>query len=185
MGANFGLARPTTARCDRSSHQGCRLLALSKIDQAKSTSTSSAIALVRAEIVGMRRVVTAVAWGALVAAAGMAVGAVPRLEGLLWPEVAAADALAPPAQPGIPVTSGIVESSDVPEFLSGIGTVQAYNMDLIRTRVDGQITKVNFHEGQEVKAGDPLVQIDPCPYKAVYDRRHCGLVIIELLARHS
>lgn len=118
----------------------------------------------------MRRVVTAVAGGALVAAVGVAVSAVPRLGDYLWPEVAAADAPAPPVQPGIPVTSGIVESSDVPEFLSGIGTVQAYNMDLIRTRVDGQITKVNFHEGQEVKAGDPLVQIDPRPYQAVYDQ---------------
>jgi multidrug efflux pump subunit AcrA (membrane-fusion protein) len=48
-------------------------------------------------------------------------------------------------------------------FLSGIGTVQAYNMDLIKTRVDGQITKVNFHEGQEIKEGDPLVEIDPRP----------------------
>jgi membrane fusion protein, multidrug efflux system len=65
---------------------------------------------------------------------------------------------------------GIVQSTDVPEFLSGIGTVQAYNMDLIKTRVDGQITKVNFHEGQEIKEGDPLVEIDPRPYKAVYDQ---------------
>jgi multidrug efflux system membrane fusion protein len=55
-------------------------------------------------------------------------------------------------------------------LLSSIGTVQAYNMVLIKTRVDGQIVKVNFQEGQEVQAGDPLVEIDPRPYKAVYDQ---------------
>jgi membrane fusion protein, multidrug efflux system len=117
----------------------------------------------------MKKVVIAVAGGAL-AAAGVAIGIVPQLGGYLWPEVKAADAPAPPVAPGIPVTSGIVHSSDVPEFLSGIGTVQAYNMDLIKTRVDGQITKVNFHEGQEIKEGEPLVEIDPRPYKAVYDQ---------------
>jgi membrane fusion protein, multidrug efflux system len=55
-------------------------------------------------------------------------------------------------------------------FLAGIGSVQAYNMVLVKTRVDGQITKVSFREGQEVQAGDPLVEIDPRPYKAVYDQ---------------
>jgi multidrug efflux system membrane fusion protein len=117
----------------------------------------------------MKKVVIAVAGGAL-AAAGVAFGVMPQLRAYLLPEVKAADAPAPAVQPGVPVTSGIVQSSDVPVFLSGIGTVQAYNMDLIKTRVDGQITKVNFHEGQEIKEGDPLVEIDARPYKAVYDQ---------------
>jgi multidrug efflux system membrane fusion protein len=117
----------------------------------------------------MRKVLIAVAGGAL-AAAGVAVGVTPQLRGYLLPVVKAADAPAPAVQPGVPVTSGVVQSSDVPVFLSGIGTVQAYNMDLIKTRVDGQINKVNFHEGQEIKEGDPLVEIDPRPYKAVYDQ---------------
>jgi membrane fusion protein, multidrug efflux system len=117
----------------------------------------------------MKKVVIAVAGGAL-AAAGVAIAVMPQLRGYLLPEVKAADAPAPAVQPGVPVTSGVVQSSDVPVFLSGIGTVQAYNMDLIKTRVDGQITKVNFHEGQEIKAGDPLVEIDARPYKAVYDQ---------------
>ena len=117
----------------------------------------------------MKKVVIAVAGSAFVAA-GVAFGVMPQLRGYLWPEVKAADAPAPAVQPGIPVTSGVVQSSDVPVFLSGIGTVQAYNMDLIKTRVDGQITKVDFHEGQEIKQGDPLVEIDPRPYKAVYDQ---------------
>jgi multidrug efflux system membrane fusion protein len=117
----------------------------------------------------MKKVVIAVAGGALVAT-GVAFGVMPQLRGSLLPEVKAADAPAPAVQPGVPVTSGVVQSTDVPVFLSGIGTVQAYNMDMIKTRVDGQITKVNFHEGQEIKQGEPLVEIDPHPYKAVYDQ---------------
>jgi membrane fusion protein, multidrug efflux system len=70
------------------------------------------------------------------------------------------------AVPSIPVTAGIVVAKDVPVFLHGIGTAQAYNMVAIKSRVDGQIIKVDFKEGQEVKEGDPLFQIDPRPYQA-------------------
>jgi membrane fusion protein, multidrug efflux system len=121
------------------------------------------------EIVGMGKVVIALAGGALVAA-GLAVGMVPQLRSYVWPEVKAADTPAPAVQPGIPVTGGTVAAADVPVFLSGIGTVQPYNTDTIKSRVDGQIIKVDFREGQEIKAGDPLVQIDPRPYKATYDQ---------------
>jgi multidrug efflux system membrane fusion protein len=116
----------------------------------------------------MRKIAIAVAGGALVAA-GMAVGAVP-LGAYLWPEVKAADTPAPPpVAPGIPVTSGTVEATDMPVFLNGIGSVQAYNMVTIKSRVDGQIVKVSFNEGQEVKPGDPLIQIDPRPYQAALE----------------
>ena len=70
------------------------------------------------------------------------------------------------AAPSIPVTAEIVVAKDVPVFLHGIGTAQAYNMVAIKSRVDGQIIKVDFKEGQEVKEGDPLFQIDPRPYQA-------------------
>jgi membrane fusion protein, multidrug efflux system len=70
------------------------------------------------------------------------------------------------AAPAIPVTAGTVVAKDVPVFLNGIGTVQAYNMVSVKTRVDGQIVKVDFKEGEEVKEGDPLFQIDPRPYQA-------------------
>jgi membrane fusion protein, multidrug efflux system len=119
----------------------------------------------------MRKILIGTA-GFAVLAACAAVAGVPQLRAYVWPEVKAADAPPPPPAPppGIPVTAGVVEAKDVPIFLSGIGSVQAYNMDTIKTRVDGEIVKVSFTEGQEVKAGDPLVQIDPRPYKAVYDQ---------------
>jgi multidrug efflux system membrane fusion protein len=69
----------------------------------------------------------------------------------------------------IPVTAGTVAVEDVPVFLHGIGTVQAYNSVAIKSRVDGQIVKINFKEGEEVKIGDPLFQIDPRPYQAALE----------------
>ena len=79
-------------------------------------------------------------------------------------------AAAQTASQAIPVTAGTVEAADVPVYLQGIGTVQAYNMVAIKSRVDGQIVKVNFKEGDEVKEGDPLIQIDPRPYQAALEQ---------------
>jgi len=121
----------------------------------------------------MKKLVIALACGA-VAAAGLAAVAVPRLHGYVWPDVKAADA-PPPAVPGIPVTGGVVEAKDVPVFVNGIGTVQAFNMVQIKSRVDGQLVAVNFTEGQEVRAGDQLVQIDPRSYKAALDQATANL----------
>src|SRR5215472_13115239 len=100
---------------------------------------------------------------ALVAVLALAAGVV------LWrlsptTQVQPASAQAP--APGIPVTAGTVAAQDVPIFLHGIGTVQAYNSVAIKSRVDGQIVKIDFKEGQEVKQSDPLIQIDPRPYQA-------------------
>ena len=77
-----------------------------------------------------------------------------------------------PAQalPAIPITPGAAQIKDVPIFVSGIGTVQAFNTVSVRSRVDGQITKVLFTEGQDVKTGDPLFQIDPRPFQAAFDQ---------------
>jgi multidrug efflux system membrane fusion protein len=79
-------------------------------------------------------------------------------------------AAAQPGPPLVPVTAGTVVARDVPVFLHGIGTVQAYNTDTIKSRVDGQIVKVDFKEGQEIKQGDPLFQIDPRPYQAALEQ---------------
>jgi multidrug efflux system membrane fusion protein len=59
-----------------------------------------------------------------------------------------------------------VQRKDVPIYLAGLGTVQAYNSVLVKSRVDGQIVKINFAEGADVRAGDALVEIDPRPYEA-------------------
>ena len=106
----------------------------------------------------MKKIMIAAA-GCVVAAAGVAAVVLsPQFRDYLWPEVKAADAPAPAAPPpGVPVTAGVVEAKDVPVFLSGIGSVQAYNMVTIKTRVDGQITAVRFEEGQSVRAGDAPV----------------------------
>jgi multidrug efflux system membrane fusion protein len=79
-------------------------------------------------------------------------------------------AAAQTATPGVPVTAGTVAAQDVPVFLNGIGTVQAYNMVAIKSRVDGQIVKVDFKEGQDIKTGDPLFQIDPRPFQAALEQ---------------
>jgi membrane fusion protein, multidrug efflux system len=76
----------------------------------------------------------------------------------------------PPAPPAIPVTAGTAAAQNVPVFVRGLGTVQAFQSVTVRTRVDGHITKVLFTEGQEVKAGDPLFEIDPRPFKAALDQ---------------
>ncbi|GGF21377.1 multidrug transporter [Aliidongia dinghuensis] len=68
----------------------------------------------------------------------------------------------------IPVLIGAVAEGDVPIYLSGLGTVQAYNTVQVRSRVDGALTKVLFREGQDVKAGDVLAVVDPRPYDANY-----------------
>jgi len=66
----------------------------------------------------------------------------------------------------VPVSAAEVQRTDVPVYLNGIGTVQAFNSVVVKSRVDGQIVKINFSEGKEVHAGDVLVEIDPRPFEA-------------------
>jgi len=54
---------------------------------------------------------------------------------------------------------------DLPVYFNGLGTVTAFNTVTVRSRVDGQIVKINFTEGQFVKEGDALIEIDPRPYQ--------------------
>ena len=80
---------------------------------------------------------------------------------------ALAQSTAAPANQAVPVTVVKVQRKDVPEYARGIGTVQAYRSVLVRARVDGTLENVAFREGQEVKAGDLLAEIDPRPYAAI------------------
>jgi multidrug efflux system membrane fusion protein len=82
----------------------------------------------------------------------------------LWSSTAPSGPRAP--APAIPVMASRVERADIPIELAGIGTVQALNSVLVKSRVDGQIVKINFSEGKDVHAGDVLVEIDPAPYEA-------------------
>lgn len=66
----------------------------------------------------------------------------------------------------VPVTAAVARPQNVPIFLSGIGTVQAYNTVAVKSRVDGAIVEILFREGQDVKAGDLLARIDPNPFEA-------------------
>jgi multidrug efflux system membrane fusion protein len=77
---------------------------------------------------------------------------------------------AAPARTAVPVTIAPVEKADFPVYLLGLGTVQGFNTVVVRTRVDGQIEKIAFKEGQLVKQGDLLVQIDPRPFQAALDQ---------------
>jgi multidrug efflux system membrane fusion protein len=80
-----------------------------------------------------------------------------------------------PAGQPVPVMAAEVTAHDVPLYLTGIGTIQAFNTVTIRPRVDGELVNVAFHEGQEVRKGDLLVQIDPRPYQAALDNALANL----------
>src|SRR5262245_6927444 len=75
-----------------------------------------------------------------------------------------------PTRTAVPVRTAAVEKADFPVYLTGLGTVQGFNTVVVRTRVDGQINRIAFKEGQFVKERDTLVEIDPRPYQAALDQ---------------
>jgi multidrug efflux system membrane fusion protein len=70
----------------------------------------------------------------------------------------------------IRVTLAEVSRNDVPVYLTGLGTVQAHQTVTVRTQVDGKLMAIRFREGQDVKAGSVLAQIDPRSFQAQYDQ---------------
>jgi multidrug efflux system membrane fusion protein len=102
----------------------------------------------------------------VLAAAGVYAGRSGFLPGLIPSGSApAASPGAPPVRP-VPVTAGVVKIEEFAISRVGLGTVQAYNTVTVKVRVDGEVQKIAFREGQDVEVGDVLAQIDPRPYEA-------------------
>jgi multidrug efflux system membrane fusion protein len=80
------------------------------------------------------------------------------------------DATTPTAPAAIAVDTAAVAHADVPIYLSGLGTVQAFYTVTVTARVDGELQKVAFTEGETVRKGDLLAQIDPRPNQAAYEQ---------------
>ncbi len=79
------------------------------------------------------------------------------------------------ASPAIEVSTAPVVPRNVPIYLEGLGTVQAFYTVKVTAQVNGQLTKVAFVEGQQVKRGQLLAQIDPRPYQAALDGARAAL----------
>jgi len=77
----------------------------------------------------------------------------------------AADSATAVPHTAVPVAAVPAKLGDLKQYISAIGTVTAYNTVTVKSRVDGQLNRVNFSEGQIVKAGDLLAEIDPRPYQ--------------------
>lgn len=105
----------------------------------------------------------AMKWRSLVAAA-IIVSIVVIVGSVFWSHSGRLNAAASP--PAIPVNSGVATRQDVPTIVSALGTVQPIETVSVQSRVNGQITKVFFAPGQNVKANEPLFLIDPRPYQA-------------------
>jgi len=85
------------------------------------------------------------------------------------------DKTPPVAESAPPATVAVVTQDDIPITVSGIGTVQALNTVTVRTRVDGQLLRVLFAEGQLVRKGDLLAEIDPRPFQAALNQAKAKL----------
>jgi multidrug efflux system membrane fusion protein len=111
-----------------------------------------------------------------VAAAALVIACVACAAGCM-PAASASEAARDHAQPpAIPITAATVTRGDVGIYLSGLGSVVPLRTVTLRTRVDGEIMKVYFTEGQMVDEGQLLVQIDPRPFRVQLELAHGQLV---------
>jgi membrane fusion protein, multidrug efflux system len=85
----------------------------------------------------------------------------------------------------IPVSVVAVRKDDFPVYLTGLGVVTPYDTVTVSSRVDGEITKVNFKQGQIVKEGDVLAQIDPRPYQAALDQASAKKAADEAMLKNA
>ncbi len=80
-----------------------------------------------------------------------------------------------PGQQTVPVAVSPAGRRDMPVYVSGLGTVEAFYTVVVKPRIDGQVTQVYFKEGQNVKKGQMLVQIDPRPYQVAVSQAEAQL----------
>ena len=106
---------------------------------------------------------------AVIAVLVVATGAAAVLKAKYWSDLRAA-APAPTLPPPITVVAAPVQSHDVPIYLQGVGTVIPFNNVIVRSQITGQLVKIAFKQGQSVKNGDLLAEIDPSPYEAQLDQ---------------
>jgi multidrug efflux system membrane fusion protein len=97
--------------------------------------------------------------------------------GAVWFSLRGQADAGPPAgrPPPVPVAVGTTSRADVPVYLTGLGTVEAYNSVTVRTQVDGQLQEVLFKEGQDVRRGDVLATVDPRTFQAALDQAQAKL----------
>ena len=107
----------------------------------------------------------------LVAAVAMALAS----SGYAAIRLKSAQPAAPAAPPAVPVVVAAATTRELPIWLAGVGSVQPLNVVTVKVRVDGQLERVAFTEGQEVHAGDLLAQIDPRPFQAQVKQAEANL----------
>lgn len=116
----------------------------------------------------------------------LAVGAaVWRIHSNTAEQAASANKMASMGDMPVPVQVVTVERKTMPIYLNALGTVTAYNTVTIKSRVDGQLMKVNVREGQAVRQGDLLIEIDPKPYEAAVAQAQGQLVKDEANAANA
>ena len=109
---------------------------------------------------------------------GLTLAICAALAGCSSQQAKSAKASGPP--PAVPVGVAMVQQSNFDIYLTGLGSVQAFNTVSLKTRIDGQIMQVNFQEGQDVKVGELLIVVDPRPYQvAALQQIYQTVVVID------
>jgi multidrug efflux system membrane fusion protein len=85
----------------------------------------------------------------------------------------------------VPVIAALSRQGDMPVYLNGLGSVTAFNTVTVRSRVDGQIVKIAFTEGQLVKEGDLLLEIDPRPFQVQLEAAEAQKARDEAMLRNA
>src|SRR5438132_12086442 len=90
-----------------------------------------------------------------------------------------------PAEETVPVTVAVAQQKDVPLQIRAIGSVQPLSTVSVRAQVRGELTRVWFHEGDDLRRGQPLFSIDPRPYQAALAQAQANLARDEAQLRNA